>query len=257
MASMLATSLHAAGCEIVDICATHYEHAAELAHTVGASAVHRASQLRPHADAVVLAVPDNAIASLCLPRHSWTVIHTAGSVPLDALSAKATNCGVMWPVCSISHHRQQHSATAPQAQGSPLANVPVCIEASNSEALATLHSIISLLGADAVEISSEQRLRLHVAAVIVNNFGNALHALTQEWLAKEGLSLELLAHLARQAAELNSDNLWQRQTGPAMRGDTATMQHHLQLLASTPDLQQLYSLMSNIIKTHGSPKSKA
>ena len=239
MATAMATALHEAGCEIVDICSAHYEHASVLAQKVGAAAVRHVAQMRPLADAVLLAVPDNVIGTLEPPRHSWTVLHTAGSVPMDILGDKADSHGVLWPVCSLR-----------KGQACTLSGVPVCIEASDGATLARLHALAELLGAKSMEVTSEQRLRLHLAAVVVNNFGNALHALTQEWLAAEGLSMDILAPLALQTAQGFHGNLWQRQTGPAVRGDAATMQRHIELLASNPDLQRLYSLFSSIIGQH-------
>jgi predicted short-subunit dehydrogenase-like oxidoreductase (DUF2520 family) len=40
------------------------------------------------------------------------------------------------------------------------------------------------------------------------------------------------------------------QTGPARRGDRATIQAHLQLLSTNPELANLYQLMSQSIANH-------
>jgi len=69
-------------------------------------------------------------------------------------------------------------------------------------------------------------------------------------LDAKGLDFELLRPLILETAQKVQERLpTQVQTGPALRNDTGTMDAHVKLLAETPHLQHIYTLLSQgIIK---------
>ena len=69
-------------------------------------------------------------------------------------------------------------------------------------------------------------------------------------MAQHGLDFNLVRPLILETAEKAQTSLPAAvQTGPAVRGDQITMDNHLKLLENQPDLQQLYTLLSQgIIK---------
>ena len=96
----------------------------------------------------------------------------------------------------------------------------------------------------------EERLKLHIAAVIVNNFTNHLYTLAADYCVKESADFTLLLPLVHETVNrLQYGYPGQMQTGPAIRGDSATISQHLLLLEQYPDLQRIYREMTENI-TH-------
>ena len=57
----------------------------------------------------------------------------------------------------------------------------------------------------------------------------------------------LLPLIDETAAKVHTLTPREAQTGPAVRGDNAVMQRHVAALAGTPELQELYRQISNLI----------
>ena len=81
------------------------------------------------------------------------------------------------------------------------------------------------------------------------NFSNYLVLEAERLLEREGLPPKaLLPLLDELLAKLHSLPAREALTGPAARGDEATMQRHEELLTGEPELQQLYRLLSERIQ---------
>ena len=99
--------------------------------------------------------------------------------------------------------------------------------------------------------NDEQRLKLHVAAVIVNNFTNHLYTLAADYCADEGLDFKMLQPLIEETAlRLRDHRPADVQTGPAARKDMATLDKHLSILSQHPVLKKIYLRMSDSIMNH-------
>lgn len=187
-------------------------------------------------DAVILAVSDASIAEVVKPlslRHS-TLIHTSGAVPIDVLNTRSAHTGVVWPVYSI----RKNALPAHRA-------FPALIEGSTRTALGTVREVAKAICDTAYEASSGERAWLHLAAVMGNNFVNHLLSIVTEISARQGAPITLLQPLIEQTvANLRTQDPSQTQTGPARRGDTATLQQHMAMLAERPEWQALYEAMS-------------
>ena len=97
-------------------------------------------------------------------------------------------------------------------------------------------------------IDSEQRKKLHLAAVFVNNFTNYLYGVGEELCLEEGLSFDLLKPLILETAEkVRTISPKEAQTGPARRNDEKSMESHLKLLNNKEHIT-LYKLLSQAIK---------
>lgn len=189
------------------------------------------------ADIYLLAVSDDAIPGLSghLAGRSGLVAHTSGAVPLEAL--RVDHRGVFYPLQSFS-----------AARDVDFANVPLCIEAERPESLKLLETLAGNLSKDVHVIGSEQRKKLHLAAVFVNNFTNALYGVGQEICQDEGLSFDLLKPLILETAQkVQTIPPREAQTGPARRGDLQTQKRHLELLEDQ-NHKELYRLFSETIK---------
>ena len=103
-----------------------------------------------------------------------------------------------------------------------------------------------------MQANDDDRLKLHVAAVIVSNFTNHLYVLAAEYCIKEGLDFKQLLPLIEETSlRIKTSSPKEAQTGPALRHDKETIQKHLELLKGYPQLKNIYLLMTESIQQNG------
>ena len=96
--------------------------------------------------------------------------------------------------------------------------------------------------------SDDQRLKLHLAAVIVNNFTNHLYALAADYCDNEQIDFKMLQPLIEETALRLREHLPRDvQTGPAIRKDMITIDKHLRILSEHPALKKIYLQMTDSI----------
>ncbi len=186
------------------------------------------------ADVYIIGIPDDAIAifSESLAFQNKLVVHTSGGAAMNVLSSKNRR-GIFYPLQTFSKQRKVD-----------FKKIPICIEAENSKDLELLRSLGEAISESVVEISSEKRAKLHLAAVFVNNFVNHLYEIGSEILKDEDLPFELLQPLiAETASKIEALSPEEAQTGPAKRNDRKTIEKHLHLLADSPH-KKLYGLFT-------------
>jgi predicted short-subunit dehydrogenase-like oxidoreductase (DUF2520 family) len=191
----------------------------------------------PSADcrALFLALPDDVISdtatTLAPYLPSYPVFHCSGATPLSALEAVPLS-GVWYPMQSF------------RSSDVPWGRFRIFWENETLES--TLQAWHRALGIDTPGewASSQQRGAYHLGAVWANNFPNHLVALFQAYQAKTGVSgLEsMLAETIEAALDGDAKAL---QTGPALRGDQATLDRHLQELPE--EFRDLYLALSESI----------
>lgn len=190
------------------------------------------------ADVYIIGIPDDAISgfSESLPFQNKLVVHTSGGVAMEALASKNRR-GIFYPLQTFSRARKVN-----------FKNIPICIEAENDSDLKLLKALGKAISENVVEISSEQRAKLHLAAVFVNNFTNYLYEIGNNILKEDKLSFDLLKPLILEtAAKIETLAPEKAQTGPAKRNDVKTIEKHLQLLENS-EYSQLYELFTNSLK---------
>lgn len=186
------------------------------------------------ADIYIIGIPDDAISTFSesLLFQNKLVVHTSGGAAMNALSSKNRR-GVFYPLQTFSKHRKVD-----------FEEIPICIEAENTEDLEMLRKLGETISENVVEISSEKRAKLHLAAVFVNNFVNHLYEIGSEILNEEDLPFDLLKPLiAETASKIKTLSPEEAQTGPAKRNDKKTIEKHLHLLADSPHAK-LYELFT-------------
>jgi predicted short-subunit dehydrogenase-like oxidoreductase (DUF2520 family) len=96
-----------------------------------------------------------------------------------------------------------------------------------------------------VELDSEKRLYLHLAAVIANNFTNHLLAQSEKILKLQQLPFDLLKPLVEETVKKAFEGSpFKNQTGPAVRNDQTTIQKHLEMLSEDEKLRELYQIIT-------------
>ena len=130
--------------------------------------------------------------------------------------------------------------------------MPLCIEGADKNITHQLETLAATISTKVYRINSEQRRVLHLAAVFACNFSNCFYVIASQLLTASDIKFELLRPLILETAQKVQERLPNEvQTGPAIRNDDHTMQAHLQMLQHHPDLQNIYTLISQqIIKNH-------
>lgn len=226
------------GHQILQVISRNKAHAQELAELLQAKATDDLLDINMEADVYLLAVSDDAIPGLNdqLRLGKRIVAHTAGAVSLDAISRISTHTGVLYPLQSI---RKELKTYPP---------IPIMLEAGNDEVLRRLQSLAQSISSQIAIINSKQRLQLHLAAVLCNNFTNHLIAGAKGYCEQEGLDFTLLQPIIKETFDrLEKYPPESVQTGPAIRGDATTMALHLSLLEKDEHLQLIYQVMSDSI----------
>ncbi len=189
------------------------------------------------ADVYLIAVNDDAITEVSqhLLKKKGIVAHTSGAIGLNAI--QPANKGVLYPLQSFT-----------KGKTVDFSSIPICIEAEEKESLETLRTLANSISENVHHIDSEQRKKLHLAAVFVNNFTNYLFSIGEELCLEEGLSFDLLKPLISETADkIQAMSPKEAQTGPARRNDTKSMDSHLKLLNKKEHIA-LYKLLSQAIK---------
>ena len=173
-------------------------------------------------DVLVIATPDDVIgatAAAVRPSPSTVVVHLSGSLGLEVLEPHprrgALHPLVPLPTAEIGARRLAGGATFAVA-GDPLAA-----------------DIVRALGGRAVPLDDADRAAYHAAASIAANHVVALLGQVERVAASAGLPLEAFLGLTRAAlddvARLGPAGAL---TGPAARGDWATLARHRDALAA-------------------------
>jgi len=238
VASHLAVGLHKKKVRVLQVLSVHVAHADELAQKVEAQPITDLKDLDMNADLYILAVPDGKISEVVsqLPVLSGLVVHTSGFTSLNILE-KFEHHAVFYPLQTFSKSREI-----------ALSAIPFFLEASDDISLQKLTELTHKLSPIAIAMDSQQRKRLHLAAVFVSNFNNYLYLLADEFLQEEGMDLQFLqALITETAAKVSELSPEEAQTGPARRNDGQTLAAHLQLLEGKEEIREFYQLFSKHI----------
>lgn len=195
------------------------------------------------ADVYLIALKDDVISDVAdqLKDNDALVLHTSGSVPLEALN-RFKNHGVFYPVQTFSKKKEVN-----------FREIPICLEANTTKNLEVLKELAAKISNKIYEIDSEQRKALHLAAVFVNNFTNHLYSLGAEICRKNEIPFDILKPLIRETVDkLESLTPLEAQTGPALRNDKQTISSHLKMLE--PEHQQLYKILTQSIQEFNGKK---
>jgi predicted short-subunit dehydrogenase-like oxidoreductase (DUF2520 family) len=223
-----------------------YNHAAnpvlrEFSSTLKCKTTVGLDAIEKDADLYLVCVSDKAIPEvskkITIGKAGAIVLHTSGSLPVEALAGTHSNKGVFYPLQSFSKN------DAVQWN-----EVPLILEAATAGTKKGLTMLAKLFTEHAYFLTYKQRLKLHLAAVLVNNFTNALYAAALELVPAKEKGLGLLLPIIRQTtAKLEHLGPLKAQTGPAKRKDKAVLKKHLALLADEPELRKIYKQVSKLI----------
>jgi len=242
VATHFSQALNASGHSIVQIWSKGLENAEVLGNSLQAPAINDLKQLDQNADLYLIAVRDDAIASVAehLKDVHGLVLHTSGATELTVLSTLKRS-GVLYPLQTFS-----------KTKALDFNLVPLCIEASTPADLSIVRDLATQLSSKVYEVDSKQRKILHLAAVFACNFTNHLYHISSSILEENQLDFAMLQPLIQETMEkIHTETPFNAQTGPAVRNDQATLDAHINLLKSSPEFKEIYiNLSDSIKKTH-------
>ncbi len=229
----------AGGVDLVQIYVRSAERAAQL-HALTGAVASTFEQPLAKADIYLLAVSDGAIGELSrtLPFAAGAVVaHTAGSTPIEVIDSKLRRA-VFYPMQTFTRSRRVDFAV-----------IPIFVEGCDAETLSEVRELAEAVSSSVTQMGSEERRRLHLSAVYVCNFVNAMLIAGEELVSQSGLEFASLKPLVEEccAKALDAASPRDVQTGPAARGDTATIQKHIAMLDDNEPLQSIYQQISNYI----------
>ncbi|MBL1407794.1 Rossmann-like and DUF2520 domain-containing protein [Sphingobacterium faecale] len=239
VATHFAHTLYRNGHQILQVYSRQSANAKALADAVEAESTTTFCDLSIDADLYIIAVSDQAIPNVIAEMpdiKKGIVVHTSGATSLGVLH-RFSKKGVIYPAQSISKQVNINMSL-----------IPFGIEAGSDQVYQTITDLIRPISPHLFPCNSEQRIALHVAAVLVNNFSNALFNIAQQILEREHLAFDLLRPIILETANKVQNHLPSEvQTGPAARNDLGTINKHLQFLSYSNELTEIYQHLSNFI----------
>ena len=191
-------------------------------------------------DIIIAAVPDDVLKDVLAKvkcEAQSIVAHTAGSQGLDVFPPRLEHTGVFYPLQTFTMGRKV-----------AFNGLPFFLEASDRVSSSLMNDLAVLLGAEVHFTDHERRRILHLAAVFACNFTNHMFTAGEKITERAGLSFGVLKPLINEtvnkALELGPGK---SQTGPAFRSDLETIKKHIDLLSFSPELQKIYTEITESI----------
>lgn len=193
------------------------------------------------ADVYILAVSDSAVSELAstLPIPvSAIVMHTAGSVSLNAIPSKFLRRGVFYPLQTFTKGREVD-----------FSQIPIFIESATEELRRDIEIFAHKISHTVIYADSDLRSKVHLSGVFACNFVNYMYTVGEKIVTKAGLPFDILKPLIAETAAkaIASASPTGTQTGPAVRGDVQTQARHRRMLTSDAELEEIYSILSKNI----------
>lgn len=243
VATHLSIAFYKANVTIRQVFSRTLESAETLAKKVNASFTNDISAIRTDADVYFYCLKDSVLGEVIskIDAKDAIHIHTSGSVNIDVFEPFVKQFGVFYPLQTFSKNKTVD-----------FNEIPLFIEGSNEVVESEILKLANLLSSMVLKITSEQRIKLHIAAVFSCNFTNYLYTLSSEIVKEAYLPFEILIPLITETADkIKYLTPLDAQTGPAVRMDMNIISKHLQLLSDDPDKKLIYDELSRqIYKKH-------
>jgi predicted short-subunit dehydrogenase-like oxidoreductase (DUF2520 family) len=234
--------LEVSGNEILQVYSRTDHSANVLASKLNTNFTFNLSDIETNADLYIISVSDDALEQMIsqIRIKAGLVIHTSGFLSMDTLSQTSKNFGVLYPLQTFSISREID-----------MKSVPIFIEANTSINLKRIKEIAGQISDNVFEIDSDQRKKLHLAAVFACNFPNFMYSVAADLLGDAKLNFDILKPLIKETSEKVQDlEPIDAQTGPAIRGDERLIAAHIEMLNDYPAYQELYKAISKQINDY-------
>jgi len=231
--------------QLIDISYQVYSRspASDELKAISSNIVHDMNKMDAKADIYIICVNDDAIASVSDELYKlklsdeYVVAHTSGTKPSTLLD-QHEHYGVIYPLQTL---RKEKLISFKE--------LPLLITANHSKSTDTLNNLAKKLSNHSLICSDEYRSKLHLPAVIVNNFVNHLYHIAQDYCQKQTVEFELLLPLINETiSKLNEGGIPKdMQTGPAVREDFKTINAHIEILKKLDIEPEVYETITRSI----------
>jgi len=238
VATVLGRLIQKNGHKVIQVMSRHKSNAKILADELGCTYANYDGITDTSADIYLVSITDGVLFDLDKSFHlgNKLILHTAGSVTKEVLKGISTNYGVLYPFQSL------------RKELTHIPEIPLLVDGNTDDVTTLIEDFAKTLSPDVRRTSDEERLKLHVAGVVVSNFTNHLYAMTEDFCKKEKLDFKLLFPLIQETTQrLTQFSPKDVQTGPAVRNDVFTLDKHLRILSAHPKLKYLYLKLTDSI----------
>ena len=189
-------------------------------------------------DLAIIAVNDDAISEVAthLLEYKGLAVHTSGTKSAELLN-RTMRFGIFYPLQTMSKNRAIE-----------FDEIPLLIYANSPDDVEMLSRFASHFSKKVIFCDDEQRKAIHLAAVYVSNFTNVMLGIGDKLLKDNGLKLEIMKPLVEEMIKKSFETTPKDAlTGPARRGDFATIAEHEKMLADNPDELAIYMILTDYI----------
>ncbi len=239
-------SLTLAGYNVVEVYGRNPDHSDQFDSFGQTSYISDIKRLRADADIYFVCVNDDAIEEVLnqLPfkiSSEQILVHTSGARPSSILAPYAIHYGCFWPLQTLSKEL-------------PIASndMPIILNGSDIFTEVQLKDIVDQISEHYLMVDDIKKSKMHLAAVMLNNFVNHMNVLVADYCSNEGIDFSLFYPLIKETAlKLDFGLPSEIQTGPAKRNDKLTITKHLGMLENYDELYKFYCLITeSIIKKY-------
>jgi len=128
-----------------------------------------------------------------------------------------------------------------------------CVAEGSDAALSMLEPLLTSIGGTWLPVAAIDRGLYHASVSVISNITKAVAWKAQKWQRKAGLPEETAAAVTHQLLNSTMEDLFrsgakQSITGPVVRGDTSTIEAHVEAIRSThPEDVEVYRVLARTV----------
>ena len=237
VATHIASALKENNIEVSHLFGRNKEKLSLLSEKIGATPLYSLDDI-PN-QLCLVCVSDDAIVEVinAIPSHI-PIAYTSGSVKISSMKERK-DLGVFYPLQTFTKDKEVN-----------FFEVPLFIESNNDYFTQTLFDLAWTISRSVQYADSEERSKLHLAAVFVNNFTNHIITLSQNYCKEEKVDFDHLRPLLEETiSKLKKRDGFDNQTGPAKRNDLKTIDFQKEQLSGNS--KEVYEIITkSILKTY-------
>ena len=238
VATVFGKVILAAGHEIIQVVGRDAEKANSLSSNLNSNYTTNLLNISSNSDIYIISVSDDSVNEIAtsVKLKNKVVVHTAASVSKKVLKTCTDNYGVLYPLQTL------------RKEMTSIPVIPILVDGSNQQTKDFLLDFAAGISDNVLLASDEERLKLHVAAVFVNNFTNHLFSVSEKFCFDNKLDSSILKPLIKETILGVEEQFASAvQTGPAVRKDFRTIEKHQQILSNSPSVLKLYNVLTESI----------
>ena len=201
------------------------------------------NEISTNSDLYIIAVNDDQYQKVIstFPLKNKFILHTSGSFESNNLNTITERWGCLYPLQTINKTKKIDWNS-----------VNFFIEASNEKDVSKIVRLCKKAGFKHHFANSKKRKKLHIAAVIINNFTYHLLSSAKSFCKKNNIDYDYFQDILQQSIKnVQNEEAFQLQTGPAKRNDIKLIKKQLEVLEHEDALKEIYDLFTQqIIKKH-------